>query len=173
MLTGHFLARLRWNSFDIILTAFAVTPRERAQIRIMESGFQTREEVREIRALSSVLMMQCEFAQVMAMHHSRPFLDEEPPRDSAGFNEVLTKWLDAVSAMNADWITDAKLRFDPDLQSFKGTLEKEFRRPLDERIGRNLADGILVRVREPIIHQWIHTGYDPERVLTLFDDWRS
>jgi hypothetical protein len=42
MLTAHFLARLRRNSFDIILAAFALTPRGPAQIRVMESGFQTR-----------------------------------------------------------------------------------------------------------------------------------
>jgi hypothetical protein len=83
---------------------------------------------------------------------------------------VLTEGLDAASAMNADWITDAELPLDPDLQSFKDILEEELRRPLDERIERHLADSILVRVREPIIHQCIHVGYDPERVLTLFND---
>jgi hypothetical protein len=49
----------------------------------MESGFQTRGEVLEIRELSSVLMMQREFAQAMVMHYGQPFLDEQPPRDSA------------------------------------------------------------------------------------------
>jgi hypothetical protein len=42
MLTADFLARLRRNSFDIILTAFALSPRGHAWIRAMESGFQTR-----------------------------------------------------------------------------------------------------------------------------------
>jgi hypothetical protein len=115
-------------------------------------------------------MMQREFAQAMVMHYGQPFLDEEPPRDSAWFNEVLTEGPDAARAMNVDWITDTGLPLDPDLQSFKETLEEELRRPLDERIGRNLADGILVRVREPIIHPCTHVGYDPETVLTLFND---
>jgi hypothetical protein len=117
--------------------------------------------------------MQREFAQAMAMHHGQPFLDEGPPRDSTGFNKVLTEWLDAASAMDADWITDAELPLDPNLQSFKDTLEEELRRALGQRIGRNLADGSLVRVREPIIHQCIHVGDDPKRVLTLFNDWWS
>jgi hypothetical protein len=83
---------------------------------------------------------------------------------------VWTEGLDAANAMNVDWITDTGLPLDPHLQSFKETLEEELRRPLDERIGRNLADGILVPVREPIIQPCIHVGYDPQRVLTLFDD---
>jgi hypothetical protein len=45
--------------------------------------------------------------------------------------------------MNADWVTEADLPLDPDLQSFKDTLREVPRRPLDEKIGRNLADGIL------------------------------
>jgi hypothetical protein len=173
MLMARFFARPRRNSFDIVLTAFALTPRGRAQIRVTESGFQTRGAVLEICELFSVLMMQREFAQAMAVHHGQLFLDEDPPRDSARFNEVLAEKLDAASAMNADWIIDAEFPLDPDLQSFKDTLEEELRRRLDERIGRNLADGILVRVREPIIHQCIRVGYDPEKVLTLFNDWWS
>jgi hypothetical protein len=136
----------------------------------MESGFQTRAAVLKIRELSSFLIMQREFAQAIAVHHRQPFLDEEPPRDSVWFREVLTEVLDAASAMNADWITDAELPLDPDLPSFKDGLEEELRRPLDERIGGILAGGILVRVREPIIHHCISVGYGPERVMTLFND---
>jgi hypothetical protein len=116
--------------------------------------------VLKFRELSSVLMMQPELAHAMAVHHGQPFLDEEPPRELAGFNEVLTERLGAASAMNADWITNAELPLDHDLQSFNDTLEEELRRPVDERIGRNPTESILVRVREPIIHQCIHVGYD-------------
>jgi hypothetical protein len=49
------------------------------------------------------------------MHHGKPILDEEPPRDSARFNKVLTEGLDATSVMNADWITDAELSLDANL----------------------------------------------------------
>jgi hypothetical protein len=68
----------------------------------MESGFQTRGEVLEIRKLSSALMTQREFAQAMAMHHGHPFFDHEPPRDLARFNEMLTEGLDGASAIKVD-----------------------------------------------------------------------
>jgi hypothetical protein len=119
----------------------------------MEFWFQARGKVLEIGRRSSVLMMRREAAQTMAVNHGQPFLDEEPPRDSPGFNEVLTERFDAASEIIADWITDVELPLDLDLPSFKDTHDEELRRPLDERIGRNLGEDILMRVREPITHK--------------------
>jgi hypothetical protein len=41
VLTAHFLARFRRNSFEIVVTSFALSPLGRAEIRAREQGFQT------------------------------------------------------------------------------------------------------------------------------------
>jgi hypothetical protein len=62
LLSAHFLARLRMNSFCIILTAFALSPVGRAEIRIREQGFQTQGEIDPVPTPSFVEKMQTEFA---------------------------------------------------------------------------------------------------------------
>jgi hypothetical protein len=41
VIPAHFLGALRWNSFPIVLAAFALTLACRAQIRAIEQWFQT------------------------------------------------------------------------------------------------------------------------------------
>jgi hypothetical protein len=60
-LTAHFLARLRRNSFELILTASAFTGLGRTEIRPREQGFQTEGEIVNPTSPPFVASMQRDF----------------------------------------------------------------------------------------------------------------
>jgi hypothetical protein len=171
VLTANFLARLRRNAFDMILTAFAMTPRGRSHIRLAEYGFRTRGDVSAIPEGEFVLKMQHAFAHAMDVQQNKPFLDDEQRPAPPEFADELSQGGDVLNRIDEDCLDDAQLPFDSDVLGFKEVLEEEFAISLDERLNRNLADGILVRIREPIIRQALHLRYGPDQVLNLFDIW--
>jgi hypothetical protein len=163
VLTAHFLARLRRNRFDVILTAFAMTLRGRAHIRLAEYGFRTRGEVSEVPELSFVSTMQHEFAQAMLAQQDQFLLPDDRLRAPPESNQELVDHGNALHPNDDDWIRDAQIPLDPDLHSFQEYLEEELGIPLEERLDRNLADGILSRIQGSIVHQCGYFNYDKEK----------
>jgi hypothetical protein len=161
-LTAHFLARLRRNAFDVMLTAFALTIRGRAYIHSAEYGFQTRGGLSELPELSFVSTMQHEFARAMAAQQGQPFDFDD---------QELARQEDPLMVNDDDWIRHGHAPFDPDEDSFRVVLQEELTKPLDDRLRRNLADGILVGIRKPIARQCVHLNYNPEQIFHLFDAW--
>jgi hypothetical protein len=64
LLPAHFLARLHWNSLDIIRTAFAVSPLGRAEIRMKEHGYTTSGEILPVTEPKFVERMQIQFSRL-------------------------------------------------------------------------------------------------------------
>jgi hypothetical protein len=163
IVTAHFLARLRRNSFEVIQTAFALTPTGRAQIREREVGFQTKGFVGNPWELEFVSKMRDQFSGAMQAHQllnsARP---AEVPRVAERMEE-----LDPLDP--DDVISETEL---PDTtDTFVQVLEQEASTPIEERLNRDLLAGVLQTAQEQIVQLCQPLGYPPDDIVNLFHKW--
>jgi hypothetical protein len=162
IVTAHFLARLRGNSFQVTLTAFALTFNGRAQIRQKERSIQTTGRIQPATLLPFVSEMQDAFTGGLeAFQHLTP-------SETLDVNPVLNE-IDDADSTDPEAIPVFDL---PDTRpSFFRKLQAEFETSLENRLERNLLDGILVHVQGPIHQVCQSLGYPAEEIMTSFHDW--
>jgi hypothetical protein len=73
--------------------------------------------------------------------------------------------------IHPQFLGETELPVDPDELTFAEHLFAESQASLNRRLGRNLIDGILDHFQEPYAEQSFHLGYDPKRILELFEQW--
>jgi hypothetical protein len=184
VLTAHFLARLRRNSFDKILTALGVSPRGRAEIRTREQGFQTHGEIVPCTTPKFIAKMQSEFR--FALHplpngqlregSGDPSAVSQGPAD---FN-VIAAMGDAHPAGPTDFVDVDDLvqtepppepEDDPNEPSFLTLLGEEQHISLFDRLGRDLIEGIIPVALREVVRQGTHIGYAADEIRSALIEW--
>jgi hypothetical protein len=161
VVTAHFLARLRGNSFNVMLTAFALTFNGRAQIRDHERSIQTTGPIAPPSVPPFVSKMQAAFEQ------GRTAYQHLAESDPVEINAVL-KEIDDADSVDPEAINVSELP--NDTKSFKKRLAEEFDVPLVDRLLRNLLDGILDCVQVPVDRLCQALAYPTDEILTSFHE---
>jgi hypothetical protein len=162
VVTAHFLARLRRNSFDVVLTADAVTMIGRAKIRATEAGIRTTGKIHPVAVPAFVSEMHQEFAAAMnAQQHLRAV-------ETAERTEVPNP-LEELDELDPEMIAESELP-EPS-QDFRHLLEEALTNTLEERLGRDLADGILEVIQHPIDYLSECLGYSAVDFQLMLREW--
>jgi hypothetical protein len=171
-LTAHFLARFRSNAYDTMLTAFALTPFGRGEIRLKEQGYQTHGPVEELSEPPFVQEMHAEFQTCLADHQMGLLLREEESSQPR-LDEVVAGYPLAADndRVDIERMEDSIPPEDPSPEHFRELLDQEQGTSLDMRLNRDFIDGILTRIENPIRHQSAALNYQPDDIIAMFRDW--
>jgi hypothetical protein len=182
LVSAHFLARLRRNSLCTILTAFALSPFGRAEIRIREQGFQTQGETDPVPTPSFVEKMQTEFAHALETVRHPQLSDEDihQPAVSTGPQDLIDATGDSAGAEPTDFVEPEEIVIaecppEPvgitgDL-SFSELLQHERTIRLQERIDRDLLDTIIPVAEAQIAAQATYLGYADDEIIHALRGW--
>jgi hypothetical protein len=162
VVTAQFLTRLRWNSFEIMQTSFALTLIGRAQIREKEHGFQTTGPIHTVPELQFVSEMRAEFTQAMEAHQ---LLNDERP---AEVHPVAVR-MKALDPIELDGISGAGLP--ESTPRFLALIEEELNAALAARLNRDLLDGLLDAAQSKICQLCRSIPYLENEILALFREW--
>jgi hypothetical protein len=183
VLTAHFLARFRRNSFEIVVTSFALSPLGRAEIRAREQGFQTHGEMLPVPEPKFVEKMHRKFQLVLQLSGKIP-LDagavSAVPQETPDLNVMVDMGNPSIAESNdfvePDEIPHAEEPPEPEdipgQASFLELLDRELHTPFEHRLNENFLDGIIQVALGQVTAQGTYVGYpEDERRSDLMEWW--